>query len=81
MSARSTTPPTEIPFVVYGLYPNGTIVKRFPNGTVVPDDAPEESNELVAEVDPLNRQELSDIVERDRPLAYLYPSTTSATTV
>ncbi|XP_054266150.1 mucin-5AC-like isoform X2 [Macrosteles quadrilineatus] len=77
VSARSTTPPTEVPFFVYGLYPNGTIVRKYPNGTVVPDDPSPESNELVAEVDPYNKKELSDILERDRPLAYLYPATSS----
>lgn len=79
VSPRSTIQPTEIPFVVYGLYPNGTIVKRYPNGTVVPDDPSPETNELIGEVDPLNKQGLSEIVERDRSLAYLYPSTTTST--
>lgn len=78
VSPRSTMPPTEIPFVVYGLYPNGTIVKKYPNGTVVPDDPSPETNELVGEVDPLNKQGLSEILERDRSLAYLYPSTTTS---
>lgn len=56
-------------------------MKKYPNGTVVPDDPAPESNELVGEVDPSNRQELTAILERDRPLAYLYPSSVASSTV
>ncbi|XP_060532330.1 mucin-2-like isoform X6 [Cylas formicarius] len=28
--------PKEVPFVILGLYPNNTVVRKFPNGTVVP---------------------------------------------
>lgn len=32
----STYPTKETPFLVYGVYPNNTVVQKFPNGTVVP---------------------------------------------
>lgn len=33
-----TVPNKEVPFVIVGLYPNNTVVRKFPNGTVIPMD-------------------------------------------
>uniref|UniRef100_A0A8D9B7V7 Uncharacterized protein n=1 Tax=Cacopsylla melanoneura TaxID=428564 RepID=A0A8D9B7V7_9HEMI len=54
-----TTASTEPAFLIYGLYPNGTIARKYPNGTVIPETT------NITENSPDDEKILNDIISRN----------------
>nr|XP_018902085.1 PREDICTED: mucin-5AC-like isoform X1 [Bemisia tabaci] len=64
-STEKASMKAEVPFFIYGLYPNGTVVRRFPNGTVVPEeDASDHVEQLAKQGDARDMALFDEIISR-----------------